>query len=123
MDYLGERRVKVYSQFSFLQARELEILGRGRTSVGFCNTDTGCHYAVQNMLGCNGIARAPNGTVYVANSIWGGLSILEEQADKTLVLTDKVATGEYLSDEIDSLLCIGHNQTNERENGAGCLMV
>ncbi|KAF5321192.1 hypothetical protein D9619_001339 [Psilocybe cf. subviscida] len=76
--------------------RELEVLGRGRTSVGFCHANLGCHYAVQNMLGCNGIARAPNGTVYVADSIWGGISILERQADNTLVLTDKVATDRAL---------------------------
>jgi len=46
------------------------------------------------MGGNNGIARAPNGTIYVASSLFDGLSILEEQTDNTLVLTDNVPTGE-----------------------------
>jgi len=45
------------------------------------------------MGGNNGIARAPNGTIYVASSLFDGLSILEEQTDNTLVLIDNVPTG------------------------------
>jgi sugar lactone lactonase YvrE len=45
------------------------------------------------MNGNNGIARAPNGTFYVANCMAGGLSILDEQADHTLVLIDVIPTG------------------------------
>lgn len=47
------------------------------------------------MAGNNGIAKAPNGTFYVANCVKGGLSILEEeQSNHTLVLTDFVAAGQ-----------------------------
>ncbi|KAF9482221.1 calcium-dependent phosphotriesterase [Pholiota conissans] len=60
------------------------------TTVGYCDTDIGCIYAAQNMHANNGITRAPNGTVYVADSTSGGLSILEPQDDHTLVLTDIV---------------------------------
>ncbi|PPQ93825.1 hypothetical protein CVT25_013534 [Psilocybe cyanescens] len=70
--------------------RELDSLGRKTTSVGYCHVESGCHYAIQNMHGNNGIARAANGTFYVANCQKGGLTILEEQADNTLVLTDSV---------------------------------
>ncbi|KAF8971107.1 serum paraoxonase/arylesterase [Flammula alnicola] len=69
----------------------LDVFGRSTSSVGYCHIDKGCHFAIQHMHGNNGIARAPNGTVYVANSLIGGLSILEPQADNTLVLTDIVA--------------------------------
>ena len=45
------------------------------------------------MNGNNGIAKAPNGTFYVANAMRGGLNVLEEQADNTLVLLDVIPTG------------------------------
>ncbi|KAF8895726.1 hypothetical protein CPB84DRAFT_1710412, partial [Gymnopilus junonius] len=72
--------------------RELDILGRSTSSVGYCHLENGCHYAIQNMQGNNGIAKAPNGTFYVANCIFGGLSVLESQADNTLVLKDIIPT-------------------------------
>jgi hypothetical protein len=81
------------SNFIHLQVRQLDLLGRKSTSIGYCHTEKGCHYAVRNMKGNNGIARAPNGTFYVANCMTGGLSILDEQADHTLVLLDVIATG------------------------------
>ena len=63
------------------------------TTVGYCDTDVGCIYAAKNMHANNGITRAPNGTIYVADSTSGGLSILEPQDDHTLVLTDVVPVG------------------------------
>ncbi len=45
------------------------------------------------MNGNNGITKAQNGTFYVANAMRGGLSVLEEQADNTLVLLDVIPTG------------------------------
>jgi len=72
--------------------REFEILGLARTSVGFCHVDEGCKIAISNMHGNNGITRAKNDTFYVANCLWGGLTILEKQSDNTLVLTDSVHT-------------------------------
>ena len=78
-----------------LQTRELDpILGTSKSSVGYCDIEKGCHYAIQNLQGSNGIAKAPNGTFYVANVISGGVSVLEAQADNTLVLTDFIPTGE-----------------------------
>lgn len=72
--------------------RLLSIFGHSMTSIGYCHFDKGCHFAIQNMHANNGIAKAPNGTVYVANWIAGGLTILEEQADNTLVVKDFVPT-------------------------------
>ncbi|PPQ95320.1 hypothetical protein CVT26_008165 [Gymnopilus dilepis] len=73
--------------------RELDpILGTSKSSVGHCDIEKGCHYAIQNLQGSNGIAKAPNGTFYVANVISGGVSVLEAQADNTLVLTDFIPT-------------------------------
>ena len=69
------------------------MLGYAATSVGYCHVDEGCKFAIKNMHGNNGIAQAPNGTFYVANALWGGLTILEPQADKSLVITDYVKTG------------------------------
>ncbi|KAF8198075.1 hypothetical protein BJ912DRAFT_845748 [Pholiota molesta] len=79
----GENKVGLIREFNMFSWKK-------DTSVGYCDTDTGCKYAIQNMHGNNGIARAPNGTIYVADSSTGGLSILEPQADNTLVLTDIV---------------------------------
>ena len=75
--------------------RELALLGRKSTSVGYCHIEKGCHYAIRNMNGNNGITKAPNGTFYVANCMSGGLSVLEEQTDHTLVLTDIIPTGVF----------------------------
>ncbi|KIM45407.1 hypothetical protein M413DRAFT_17405 [Hebeloma cylindrosporum] len=70
--------------------RELDLLGRSSTSVGYCHVESGCHFAIQKMHGNNGIARAANGTFYVANCLKGGLYVLEEQADNILLLKDFV---------------------------------
>jgi arylesterase/paraoxonase len=43
--------------------------------------------------GSNGIARAQNGTIYVANSKFGQIRVLEEQNGHSLVLTDIIALG------------------------------
>ena len=46
------------------------------------------------MFANNGIAKAKkNDTFYVASTPKGTLSILERQADNTLVLTDEISTG------------------------------
>ncbi|KAF8647126.1 hypothetical protein AX16_006957 [Volvariella volvacea WC 439] len=71
---------------------ELELLGRASSSIGYCHVEHGCKFAATNMHGNNGIARAPNDTFYVANVMWGGITIMELQADNTLVRTDFVAT-------------------------------
>lgn len=51
----------------------------------------------------NGIARATNGTFYVSDSGSGGLSILELQADNTLVLVDEVPVGAFPLPSVDNI--------------------
>ncbi|KAJ3505044.1 hypothetical protein NLJ89_g7624 [Agrocybe chaxingu] len=83
--------------------RELDTLGRASTSVGYCHTEHGCHYAIQHMHANNGIARAPNGLIYVANCVRGGLYVLEPQHDDMLVLRDYVSTDRSLDNlSVDS---------------------
>jgi hypothetical protein len=45
------------------------------------------------MHGNNGITQAPNGTFYVVNALGGQLTVLEKQADNTLVITDVIESG------------------------------
>ncbi|KAF8482765.1 hypothetical protein DFH94DRAFT_729488 [Russula ochroleuca] len=71
--------------------RLLEFLGLARTSVGYCHVDDGCKIAMAGLPGSNGIARAQNGTIYVANSKFGQIRVLEEQNGHSLVLTDIIA--------------------------------
>jgi len=79
----------------FFQTRMLEFLGLAQTSVGYCHVDEGCKIAMDGLPGSNGIARAQNGTVYVANSKFGQIHVLEEQNDHSLVLTDIIALGAF----------------------------
>ncbi|KAF5351735.1 hypothetical protein D9756_007674 [Leucocoprinus leucothites] len=72
------------------------FLKRKATSVVYCHIQEGCKYAARNMFSNNGIVRASNGTFYVAHTLSGGLSILEEQSDNTLVITDHIQTGESM---------------------------
>lgn len=76
--------------------RQLELLGRSATSVVYCHATEGCKYAIKNMHGNNGITQAPNGTFYVIDSSGGKLSILDKQADNTLVITDVISTDRAL---------------------------
>ncbi|KAG6820987.1 hypothetical protein H0H93_008616 [Arthromyces matolae] len=76
--------------------RNLEIIGRSSSSVGYCHFETGCKYAITNIQGSNGIARAANDTFYVVNSVAGSINILERQSDSTLVITDAIETDRCL---------------------------
>lgn len=69
------------------------LFGAKGSSVGYCHIDEGCKFAIAKTYGSNGIAAAPNGTIYVANSLSGGVLFLEPQADNTLVLSESVKTG------------------------------
>ena len=69
------------------------LLGAKSSSVGYCHIDDGCKLAITKTHGSNGIAAAPNGTIYVANSLYGGILLLEPQADNNLVIIDSVKTG------------------------------
>jgi arylesterase/paraoxonase len=81
--------------YLFSQSRYLEYLGLARTSVGYCHVDEGCKISMDGLPGSNGIARAQNGTVYVANSKSGAIHVLEEQNDHSLVLVDTIALGAF----------------------------
>jgi sugar lactone lactonase YvrE len=50
---------------------------------------------MDGLAGSNGIARAQNGTVYVADSNSGQIHVLEEQNDHSLVLVDSIALGAF----------------------------
>jgi arylesterase/paraoxonase len=50
---------------------------------------------MDGLLGSNGITRAQNGTVYVADSKFGRIHVLEEQNDHSLVLVDAIALGAF----------------------------
>lgn len=69
------------------------LFGSKSSSVGYCHIDDGCKIAIAGTHGSNGIAAAPNGTIYVANSLYGGVLFLEPQADNTLVIIESVKTG------------------------------
>ncbi|KAF5385826.1 hypothetical protein D9615_002466 [Tricholomella constricta] len=83
--------------------RELDLLGRATTSVGYCHVKDGCKFAITKMHGNNGIARAQNDTFYVMNSPGGAINILERQADNSLVVTEEIPTDRSLDNAaIDS---------------------
>ncbi|KAI9456620.1 hypothetical protein F5148DRAFT_1277113 [Russula earlei] len=71
--------------------RWLEWFGLARTSVGYCHVEEGCKVAISGLHGANGITRAQNGTVYVANAKFGQIHVLEEQNEHYLVSTDTIA--------------------------------
>jgi len=50
---------------------------------------------MDGLHGSNGIVRAQNGTVYVANSKSGNIYVFEEQNDHSLVLVDTIALGAF----------------------------
>ncbi|KAJ3505043.1 hypothetical protein NLJ89_g7625 [Agrocybe chaxingu] len=77
--------------------RYLGVVGHKAASVGYCHIDDGCKFALQKTHSSNGIASAPNGTLYVGDSTYGGVTILERQTDNTLVVTDSIATGRIYS--------------------------
>ncbi|KAF8160653.1 hypothetical protein B0H34DRAFT_795541 [Crassisporium funariophilum] len=80
-------------------SRYLHFLGSKHSSVGYCHLDEGCQYAITSTHASNGIASAPNGTIYVSNSVYGGVTFLERQTDNTLVVTDSVPT-DYILDNL-----------------------
>ncbi|KAI0000399.1 hypothetical protein BJV77DRAFT_385940 [Russula vinacea] len=67
------------------------VLGVGTDIGRVLSVDEGCKIAIAGLAGSNGIARAQNGTVYVANSKFGQIHVLEEQNGHSLVLTDIIA--------------------------------
>jgi len=72
------------------------LFGFASSSVGYCHVDEGCKLAIQKLRGSNGIARAKNDTFYVSDCLWGGITVLEQQSDDTLVITDRIPTDRSL---------------------------
>ncbi|KAJ6586819.1 hypothetical protein DFH09DRAFT_1141619 [Mycena vulgaris] len=73
--------------------RSLSLIGLESGSVGYCDVKAGCKFAIRNMHGANGIARGPNNdTIFVANSIGGGITVLERQSDNALLKTHSIPT-------------------------------
>ncbi|KAJ7084287.1 hypothetical protein B0H15DRAFT_388288 [Mycena belliarum] len=73
--------------------RILSLLGLESGSVGYCDVKAGCKFAIENVVGANGIARAPNNdTIFVSNSILGGIYVLERQNDNALLKTHTIPT-------------------------------
>ncbi|KAI9463701.1 hypothetical protein BJY52DRAFT_1202962 [Lactarius psammicola] len=64
----------------------------------FYITNDRCELGFARWLGLlgNGIARSPNGTIYVGSSKMGRLSTFEEQSDHSLGLTDIISTDRLL---------------------------
>ncbi|KAJ7132849.1 hypothetical protein C8R43DRAFT_895364 [Mycena crocata] len=84
------------------------VLGFEFGSVGYCDTTSGCKYAIQNMHAANGIARAPgNDTFFVADSIFGVISVLERQTDNALLKIHSIPMDrgvDNLSIDVDGVL-------------------
>ncbi|KAI0045285.1 serum paraoxonase/arylesterase [Auriscalpium vulgare] len=74
-------------------SRTLELVaGTKKASVAYCHVDTGCKFALSHVRGCNGLAMAPNGTFYLANSKGAEVRVLERHADNSLSITDTIRT-------------------------------
>ncbi|KAJ3829430.1 hypothetical protein F5880DRAFT_430383 [Lentinula raphanica] len=65
-------------------------------TVGYCHLERGCKIVATGLHSNNGIAKASNGTVYVASNLGGAVSIFERQEDESLLLTDVVPLGQLL---------------------------
>ncbi|KAF8210112.1 hypothetical protein K438DRAFT_1809026 [Mycena galopus ATCC 62051] len=73
--------------------RTLALVGLEYGSVGYCNINSGCKFAARNLHSANGIVRATNNdTFYVANSLWGGVTVLQRQTDNALLKTHSIPT-------------------------------
>ena len=59
---------------------------------------------MSNLQAANGLAAAPNGTLYVASSQNSGIRVLDRQEDNSLVLDDLILTGVQLLGRVFSRL-------------------
>ncbi|KAJ7098239.1 calcium-dependent phosphotriesterase [Mycena epipterygia] len=73
-------------------------------SIGYCNVKSGCKFALENVRGANGIARARNNdTFYVADCLFGGINVLERQSNNDLLKTHTILTDRTLDNlSVDS---------------------
>ncbi|KAF7299393.1 Serum paraoxonase/arylesterase 2 [Mycena indigotica] len=77
--------------------RHLSLLGFESGSVGFCSIPSGeavdCKTVAPDIHGANGITRSrTNDTFFVANALFGGITVLERQHDNTLLKTHVIPT-------------------------------
>ncbi|KAJ7703303.1 hypothetical protein B0H17DRAFT_1194495 [Mycena rosella] len=88
--------------------RLLSLIGLESGSVGYCDVQAGCKYAIRNIIGANGIARAPNNdTIFVSSSTGGGISVLERQSDNALLKTHSIVIDrnlDNLSIDVDGVV-------------------
>jgi len=76
--------------------RQLNLILRTPvSSIGYCHVDEGCKLATPKIHDANGIASV-NDTFYVANSLKASVTVLERQADNSLVLTDVIPTSKLM---------------------------
>jgi len=61
-------------------------LNLASTSVGYCDIESGCQIAAEDVKGANGITRTSDDTIFVAEAAGGMIGVYERQADNTLVL-------------------------------------
>lgn len=77
-----------------MQQRGLDIIfGRADTTVTFCRVGEGCKTVARRLKSSNGIARGPQGEIYVSSTYTSQIYVFEAQADDTLVLTDTIPIG------------------------------
>ncbi|KAJ7209477.1 hypothetical protein GGX14DRAFT_520719 [Mycena pura] len=73
--------------------RYVSLIGFESGSVGYCDIASGCKIAAQNIHGANGIVKSPNNdTFFIANSIFGGITVMERQSDNALLKTHVIPT-------------------------------
>ncbi|KAH7108297.1 calcium-dependent phosphotriesterase [Auriculariales sp. MPI-PUGE-AT-0066] len=66
------------------------VLRRDNTFVTYCDVAEGCRIVARRLVTASGIARGQSGEIYVANTFSSAISVFEEQADHSLVLTDTI---------------------------------
>ncbi|EJD43580.1 hypothetical protein AURDEDRAFT_145403 [Auricularia subglabra TFB-10046 SS5] len=88
--FTNNDRGKLSEQFSFKRIRSLF---HPSSSVGLCHVDKGCFIAAKDMQGNHGLVRASsNNTLYVGNSVNGGIHVMGMLDNGTLVLQDTIGT-------------------------------
>jgi len=69
------------------------LFGRENTFVTWCHVEDGCKVVARRLRTASGIARGPQGEIYIANMFASSISVFEEQADHSLMLTDTIPVG------------------------------
>jgi hypothetical protein len=76
------------------QQRGYEVfMGTPTAAVTYCHVGSGCRFAATELMTSNGIARGLDGEIFVSSTWKSQISVMEKQADNTLVLTDIINIG------------------------------